>query len=245
MLLIVIFAASGCAAHREVILPSLSRGATRVAFAVDGAGDFQASSKALRKAAAFEHLPIQVVTFEWSHGYGRIVADEIDHEYARAEGRRLAATVLAFQSEYPQVGINLVGHSAGSAVILSATECLPANSIEHIILLAPSVSTSHDLRLALRATRAGIDVYYSRRDLLYLWLGVKLFGTADGQGRVAAGNYGFRPVINSAEDAKLYCKLHEHPWVPDIAWTGNRGGHYGTYRDEYLHAYVLPVLLSQ
>jgi pimeloyl-ACP methyl ester carboxylesterase len=237
--------ASGCAAsHQEVILPNVTPGISQVVFAVDGAGNFQASSKALRKAAALEHLPIQIETYEWSHGYGRIFADEIGHEFARAAGRRLAATVQAFLAEHPEVGISLVGHSAGTAVILTATESLPANSLEHIIFLAPSVSMRHDLRPALRAVRSGMDIYYSERDLLYLWLGVKLLGTADGQGRVAAGNVGFQPVIDSAEDATLYGRLRQHPWVPDVAWTGNWGGHYGSYREEYLQAYVLPVLTS-
>jgi pimeloyl-ACP methyl ester carboxylesterase len=192
--------------------------------------------------AAQERLPIQVETFEWSHGYGRILADEIAHAYAHAAGERLSATVVAFHEAHPQIAISLIGHSAGSSVILTAAESLPPDILAHIVLLAPSVSADHDLRPALRTARAGIDVYYSRRDWWYLWLSVKVIGTADGLNRTAAGNSGFRPIINGPDDAALYCKLRQHPWDPSIEWTGNHGGHYGTYRQEYLRAYVLPIL---
>src|SRR5687767_4366858 len=47
-----------------------------VVFVADGAGNFQAASMHLRDVVACDRLPIDVRTFEWSHGYGRIVADQ-------------------------------------------------------------------------------------------------------------------------------------------------------------------------
>src|SRR5438477_5402060 len=63
---------SGCAAARPNLIaikePVTEAG---VVFAVDGAGDFQASSQHIRKVIEHDHLPLQVVTVKWSHGYGR------------------------------------------------------------------------------------------------------------------------------------------------------------------------------
>jgi pimeloyl-ACP methyl ester carboxylesterase len=233
----------GCAAHQHVAYsPGCPPASQGVVFTVDGAGGFQGTSKALRKAAAEEHLPLCVETFPWSHGYGLGLADQIGYEHSREQGRRLAALVVARRCACPDKEIDLVGHSAGTAVVLAAAEALPPGSVDHIILLAPSVAASHDLRPALRCARKGVDVFYSSRDRLYLGVGVTLVGTADGRWTAAAGRSGFRPVIETPADAALYANLRQHPWNPSVEWTGNWGGHYGSHQAQYLHAYVLPIL---
>jgi hypothetical protein len=56
---------------------------------------------------------------------------------------------------------------------------------------------------------------------------------------------GFRRLIATPGDAALYAKLAQHAWDPAVAWSGNRGGHYGGYQPGYLHAYVLPLLTGK
>jgi pimeloyl-ACP methyl ester carboxylesterase len=211
-----------------------------VVFTADGAGDYLSTSAALREAVAEARLPLHVEPFEWSHGPGRILIDQIDYAHARQEGRRLAGAVSTYRQSCPDGEVYLVSHSAGSAVVLAAAECLPPDSVDRIILLAPAVSTDYDLRPALRCARDGIDVFYSRRDALLLMVGI--IGTVDRRWTAAAGRVGFRPQLGCPGDALLYAKLRQHPWAPCVAWTGHNGGHYGVYRDGYLRAYVVPLL---
>jgi pimeloyl-ACP methyl ester carboxylesterase len=139
----------------------------------------------------------------------------------------------------------LLGYSTGSAVVLAAAELLPRGSIDHIILLAPSVCASHDLRPALGTARDGIDVFYSNDDRIILGAGMKILGTAEGGCRQAAGQSGFKPVIVCPGDAALYSKLRQHEWDPVVAWTGNDGGHYGSNQPDFLRVYVLPLLVRK
>ncbi|HEV3263022.1 MAG TPA: alpha/beta hydrolase [Gemmataceae bacterium] len=241
--IVAVLAASGCAvARHEVYTPAVVAGQRGVIFAVDGAGDFQATSAALRQAVADERLPLGVEAVEWSHGYGRVLADEMDWDHAWEEGQCLARRVCALRQACPAGEIYLIGHSAGSAVVLTAAEALPPGTINRIVLLAPSVSAEYDVRAALRATRDGIDVFYSCRDRAYLGVGVAIVGTADRRWSAAAGRVGFHGDVQTPQDALLYAKLRQHAWDPCVEWTGNHGGHYGGYQVSHLRAYVLPLL---
>jgi pimeloyl-ACP methyl ester carboxylesterase len=186
--------------------------------------------------------PVCVATVEWSHGYGRMIADQTDVCHTLERGRRLACDVLAYRSQPGSLPVCLVAHSAGSAVVLAAAASLPPDTVERIVLLAPSVSAYHDLRPALRSARHGIDVFYSCRDTNILQTVVGFLGTSDGLDGPAAGRVGFRAAASTPEDAALYARLRQHPWHPSVAWTGNDGGHYGSFEPGYLRAYVLPLL---
>src|SRR5262249_22767887 len=162
-----------------------------------------------RQAIAAQGLPLCVEMVPWSHGYGRGLADQMDYDHARTEGACLAGQILARRQNCPGGPIYLVAHSAGSAVVLAAAEALPPNSVDGIVLLAPSVSADYDVRPALRCARHGVDVFCSERDVLFLGLGVSLVGTADRHWSAAAGRVGFRPVVTTPEDAVLYTKLRQ------------------------------------
>jgi pimeloyl-ACP methyl ester carboxylesterase len=242
---------AGCAvtSPRQGVAPSLYVPAPRaVVFAVDGAGNFQGTSNTLNQTIAEAGLPLYVHTVEWSYGYGRMLADHMDQEHARAEGRKLAEQILCYRQPRANgepLPVYLVAHSAGSAVVLAATEYLPPDAVERIILLSPSLSADCDLRPALRCARQGVDVFYSRRDRGFLGLGVAIVGTADRRwDSAAAGRVGFR-VADAAVGDALYLKLRQYPWHPSVAWTGNKGGHFGSYHNRFLRAYVLPLLLPE
>ncbi len=225
------------------VVPNPPRG---VVFVADGAGGFEACSNALKESIEAGGLPLAVETVEWSHGFGRIVADQVGRQHVRSAGCSLAGRVVAIRSACPDTAVYFIGHSAGTAVVLDAAERLPAASVDRMVLLSPSVSADYDLRPALRCVRDGIDVYTSGRDWWYLGFGVSLTGTADGRWiTAAAGRVGFRPRIDQPEDAALFMKLHQHPWAPCVAWTGNWGGHYGSHHPAFLRAYVLPLFSSR
>jgi pimeloyl-ACP methyl ester carboxylesterase len=208
----------------------------------DGAGDFRCASTTLAQVAEGTHAPLCVQPFIWSHGYPRIFADQMDHQHIRGQGKQLAQLILTYQQEHPETPIYLVAHSAGTGVVLNAAEALPPDSIERIILLAPAVSCTRDLRGALTAARQGVDVFYSKDDWWYLGMAVTLIGTSDRHWSSAAGRIGFQPVICGPEDGQLYGKLRQYPWEECLSWTGHKGGHYGAYQPEFLKLCVLPLL---
>jgi pimeloyl-ACP methyl ester carboxylesterase len=215
-----------------------------VVFIANGSGDFRTVSTNLDRVVADTSTPLQIETVPWSHGFGRFVTDHVDHANQVQQGSRLAAEVIAYRQAYPSRKVYLIGHSAGCAVVLAAAERLPADSVDRIILLAPSVCVTYDLRPALRMVRCGIDVFHSDEDSVILGLGALIVGTADHRCRTAAGQYGFRPVIACSADAVLYGKLRQHPWDPVVAWSGHSGGHYGSNQAGFLRAYVLPLLVA-
>ncbi|MBY0525991.1 MAG: lysophospholipase [Gemmataceae bacterium] len=233
----------GCASTRvqQVTVQSPPGPSRGTIYAVNGAGSFQGSSAALCKVVGEERLPYTVEVVPWSHGAGRFLADQMDYDHARAEGRQLAEKIAAYKQRNPCGQVFIVAHSAGSAVALSAAESLPPGSIDRIVLLAAAVSADYDLRPALRCCRCGIDNFYSDRDRYYLGIGAGIVGTTDREWTAPAGRVGFRPVIATADDECLYRKLHQHPWDSSQSWTGHTGGHTGSYRPEFMRAYVLPL----
>lgn len=236
-------AGSGCAAGRSRVcaytspLPPVG-----VVFVADGAGDFQITSRELADVVAETGAPLLVETVPWSHGYGRVLADHVDYAHAREEGARLAARIAAYRCAGGQSDVYLLGYSAGATVALAAAEHLPPNGAARVVLLAPSVAADYDLRPALRGARDGIDVFTSARDWAYLGVGTGLWGTSDRRWTAAAGRVGFAPRVETPLDATLYDRLRLHPWDPQVAWTGHRGGHAGSHRPDFLRAYVLPLL---
>jgi pimeloyl-ACP methyl ester carboxylesterase len=248
-LVAVLFGAGGCAmlpghpAGRVAYTPPPGPSGCRgVVFCLPGAGDFPQICYTLRDAVDEQHLALRVEAYDWSHGYGRIFADHVDSANHACEGERLAEELLAFRRAQPDQRIYLLAHSAGCLVALKAAEHLPPGTIDRIILLAPAVSASYDLRPALLATSRSIEVFYSQRDWAALGIGTTLFGTSDRCWTTASGRTGFQPVISCPQDEALYARLRQHPWDRCLSWTGNRGGHYGTYSPMYFRAYVVPLL---
>jgi len=202
---------------------------------LDGAGGLGGCSNAFTCTNMLAGGPLELATFPWSHGYRRTVLDQVDARHAKAQGARLAAKIQERSKEEPGRRVVIVAHSAGSAVALAAGDCLPADSIDRIVLLAPSVSTKYDVRRSLAASREGIDVFCSKKDWIALGFGTRVVGTVDRRWAPAAGRHGFRL---GAEE------LRQHFWSAEVAWTGHSGGHYGTHAPAFLEKYVLPLIQS-
>ena len=122
---------------------------------VDGSGGYQIAPKAVGMAVEAAKLPLFVRSFDWTHGTGRGLADMIDTEHARQEGQRLAYDVEWYRTNYPNLPVYLVGHSAGGNIVLEATRSLRHGRVERIVLLAPAVSAGYDLRQAIGVKPVG------------------------------------------------------------------------------------------
>src|SRR5262249_6928324 len=140
----------------------------------------------------------------------------------------LAEQICIFRKAYPDRLVIVIGHSAGTHIVLLATQLLPDQSVDRIFLLAPSVACTYDLRKALRCSKTGIESFWSPEDGV-LELAVDYIGTADRQkGVQAAGRVGFSKLPPGTPECELYGGLRQYKWYPDLAEIyGHQGGHYG------------------
>jgi hypothetical protein len=211
----------------------------QVVFTVDGSGWLRGISDDLRQAIADAGLPLQVETFPWSHGPGRVLADLHAHQHQHAKGQELADTILAHHRLCPTGKVYIVCHSSGAAVVMAAAQHLPVGAVERIVLLAPALAPSYDLRPALEATRAGIDSFHSQSDVIG-GLVLAMMGNADGAFQSSAGCVGFTPPAQE----QLYAQLRQHAWDWEMSKIGYHGGHFGCTRTGFLRAYVVPLFTA-
>ncbi|MFO0865463.1 MAG: alpha/beta hydrolase [Gemmataceae bacterium] len=241
----------GCTRHLTASVsppppPAPCVGDPVILFVADGAGNFQSCSRTLRAAIAQEQLPIEVRTFEWSHGYLRVLADQLGYTHAREQGKRLAEEIEAVRRQQPNARIHVLAHSAGSTVLLSALEHASPGSVEHAFLLGPSVSSEYDLRPALRNVGKALHLHYSEHDFWHLGLAVKFVGTTDRAFLTpAAGRIGFTFQPTTPDEQVLAVKLRQRRWMPSDFLLGNDGGHFGAYRSPYVQQAIFPYLLAQ
>ena len=226
---------TGCAATYPLTItakPVQYQAEPATIFIVDGAGNYQMTSKAIRNVLVTDGYPFDALTYDWSHGHHRVLADQMDSVHARRQGKELAEKLLVYHDANPERPLYLIGHSAGSMVVMAALEALPANVVDRAILLSPSLSTYYDVQPALAAVKKSLHVFYSRHDLFLLGFAIHIVGTSDRQWTMSAGRVGF-----AADDPKLV----QVPWRPSDRELGNDGGHYGTYQPDYLRAQIVPL----
>jgi hypothetical protein len=211
-----------------------------VIFAINGSGGGTEFSDNLGEAIRECRTRMCVRTFHWGH-------DDVieDHSNVQEHFRRaccLAAMVKAQRHTSPGTPIVLMGHSAGTHIVLLAAGMLPPDTVDGILLFAPSVGRTYDVRPALRASRGGINAYYSAEDgaldLVESVLGV----TADGQRDVRpAGMVGFCRPPSDGPGTELYGKLRQYAWTPALENVGHFGGHSGWISIRYLRSCIVPM----
>jgi hypothetical protein len=231
---------SATAAPGQVVSPAPP--SRRVVVVVDGSAGLREMAGDLCKAVVEACPDLEVWSFPWSHGHGRLFADLWHHSHHRAKGKELADLLLHQRRTCPSGKIYIVCHSAGAAVVLAAAGCLPPHTIDRIVLLAPAVSPEYDLRPALCCSREGIDSFYSSRDLISRLM--CLVGTADGHWQCSAGCVGFTPVGDGWAEEGLYRNLRQYAWQKEMAEASHHGGHFGCTQLDFFRCYVIPLLNS-
>jgi pimeloyl-ACP methyl ester carboxylesterase len=189
-------------------------------------------------------MPLCVRALCWSHGYRRNFKDQIDRAHIQAQGCRLARIIRCVRQSCPGRKLHVMGHSAGAAVVLAAANHLPADSIDRIVFLAPTVSSEADLRPALLCALEGIDVFCSKRDIYGRLTGLTLIGETGRLCPPVAAIQGFCRPAQLPDPLCLYTKLRHHWWQKDLSWTGYRGTHSGGYARCHLYHFMLPLLLE-
>lgn len=216
-----------------------------VVIVVDGAGGTAVTSNSLDRVVREERLPLAVVAYDWSHGWGRFISDQVNDDHLDRQGEELARYIQKVRCDRPNLPVHLLVYSAGSGVAVRVGQHLPPDTLDKVVLLAPAVSYQADLRPLLRASRRGVDVYTSVRDRFYLGVGTGIVGPTGGGPSPAAGRYGFDPVVCGPDDAALYrARLRHFPWGPEYCWTGNVGQHGGGHEPVFLATFVVPAFLD-
>ncbi len=210
-----------------------------VVFYLDGAGYYSSAGKVnrgLRRAGYTGHFE----RFSWSAYLGP-AHDHLVAAKSRYVARRLAGKIEKVRRGDPDGQINVMGLSAGTAVILQALEQLPTGiQVDNVVLFSPSVSANHDLTKALRHVRRTLYATCSPNDRI---LG-SLIVNADGKFGTPAGRSGFRIRRPGAEAETAYRKVVNLHWKPGYLAYDWDGGHTAVTNSKFIAAVVAPRILS-
>jgi len=224
-------------------LPAMAGNETGLILLADGIGGFDLCGMGLRHAAGHAGLTHEVRVVNWGHGLGRWHRDLTNVANHETQAAAIAAAALEFHESRPDAPIFLVGKSGGTGIIVKTLERLPESSVERAVLLSSALSPRYDLSRALGAVRREMAVFWSPFDVFILGVGTHVFGTVDRVNTVSAGLVGFRPPASA--DSSQYRKLRQVRWSPQMAPTGNLGGHVGVDSPAFLRKYVVPLLLGE
>jgi pimeloyl-ACP methyl ester carboxylesterase len=237
-----VFAAGGWPGPANEVRAA-ERPAPGVVYMVGGIGGISPLGPAAKVALPLAGVEHELRDFPWQHGKGLYLRDLQDRRHLLAKAEELANEILELHRREPNRRVYLIGHSAGTAVIVHAAEMLPPGSVERMILLSSALSPTYDLTRALRATRGEIVSFYSQSDFLPLALGTRQFGTADRVYGPAAGLAGFEMPPNLDDDAKrCYQRLVQVPWTLDRMFAFEGGWHHSTTMPLFLGRRVAPWL---
>jgi pimeloyl-ACP methyl ester carboxylesterase len=182
---------------------------------------------------------------DWTAGALRLVYNLRAIDRNRAEARKIAAKIIAYQDRYPGRPVHLVGYSGGAGVAVLTLESLPSDRrVTDAILLAPTLASDYDLRTAISRTTRGIQNFYSPLDVPILMVLTTAFGTTEGRHTPAAGAVGFQtPEGVDAKDQRAYtAATPQHAYRFDMLWNGHTGGHFGWANRAFVARHVAPLL---
>ncbi len=163
----------------------------------------------------------------------------------RRQAEALARAIAAYQDNYPERPVYLVGHSGGAGLVVWTLEALPHDrTIAAAFLLAPTLSPGYRLTSALRRCERGIWSFWSPLDFLFLAGGTALFRTIDNRHRFAAGCCGFRRLddLNEEELEVHQSRLHQVCFRPAFLRHFHHGGHLGWANRVFVAEAIAPLL---
>lgn len=233
--------------NQKFVTPErLERGYTIVAVGVNGDNMLSAG---LAPGLIEGGYPGAVEVVDWTTGYWPLFVYHLRAgSRHRAAARWIAEKITAYRAHYPGREVNLVGYSAGAVVAVEAVEGLAeGQQVDRVVLLAGAISPLHDMRPVLRRALQGVWSYCQPQDVVALWAGTLLAGTADGHHIVSAGAVGFwRPPGLGEEERQLYRdKLVQLPYQPQMALSGNLGGHFQCISRKFVAQWIAPVLTAE
>ncbi|NLG44448.1 MAG: hypothetical protein GX547_14485 [Phycisphaerae bacterium] len=167
------------------------------------------------------------------------------YERNRKVARAIADEIVAFQDQYSDAPVDLVGYSGGGALVLLVLESLPAErSVRKAVIVQAGVSPDYDLSEALWHVEDQLVSFYCPSDWLVLGVLTELVGTVDRAHTVSAGKDGF-DTQRAIPDPLLADKLAQICWTPDMRSAGHQGDHDGMFEYDWNRRYVAPHLVPR
>jgi pimeloyl-ACP methyl ester carboxylesterase len=193
--------------------------------------------------------PAAIEVRDWTTGSRALfVYHLVALERNRKQAQAIAAQIVAYQDQYPERPVTLIGHSGGAALAVLVLEALPPErSVSRAILLAAAISPDHDLSVALARTELGIVNFHSWGDVAHLVAGTSVLGTVDRQHSVSAGASGFHtPEHLTAPERDLYAtRLVQIPYRLEMLKTFNMGGHLTPTNRKFVAEWVAPYVAER
>ncbi len=194
-------------------------------------------------------FPGAVTLWDWTTGLWPLLLFHLRAQRRnRRQGATLARFVAAYQNDYPDQPVYLIGHSAGAAVAVWGLEALPEGcTVTGVVTLAAALSPSYRLGPALQKVRGCLWNFWSPFDLALLGVGALIFGTADGRHSLSAGCCGFsHPPETTPDVTDLYrARLRQRRYEPGMTRHFNLGGHFGSVNRVFVAEVVAPLLFGK
>ncbi|MEK6643910.1 MAG: hypothetical protein AABZ08_08375 [Planctomycetota bacterium] len=211
-----------------------------VVFFLDGAG-WYASGGAVENGLRKAGYKGEYEVFTWSAFLGP-AQDHFITAQSKIVARRLAGKIERVRKNDPDGAIQVMGLSAGTAVILSALEELPDGvQVDNVVLLSPSASAERDLTKIMQHVRRNLYATCSPHDGIVAALAVN----ADGRPGPPAGEKGLRmPRKGDAQTQAAYARVINIPWQPSYVGFNWNGSHTGVTSDDFIAGVIAPRILS-
>ncbi len=211
-----------------------------ITFYLDGAG-WYGSSGSVEAGLRAEGYEGTFRTFSWSAYLGP-AHDHFVRSKSTITAKRLARRIQKARRANETRQINLMGLSAGSAVILAALERLDRDTmVDNVVLFSPSVSARHNLTKAMRHVRRNLYATCSPHDGILRGLLIN----ADGVSGPPAGKTGFRlPRSPNQYSLEAYQRVINIRWRPSYVGFGWDGGHTSVTEPIFVQSVIAPRVLT-
>jgi len=206
---------------------------------LDGAG-WYGGDRSVRSGLRKAGFAGTVERFEWSSLLGPLP----DHVTAGANHPKvaeLADRITQLRRARPDCKIVLIGLSAGTGIIVNALERLPTDvTVDHVVLLSPSVSDGHNLSEALKHIDGRLYATSSPHDAL-----LAAASSAGMERGRPAGRKGFKiPRDLDINALNQYRKLVHLPWRPAYVAYGWDGRHVSVTNSDFIRVVIAPRIME-
>ncbi len=234
-------AAVGCGSGQPYVTePRLEKGLVIVLSGIEGRGPL---NEAICSGLDRGGVDLAIENWEWATRMGLVInqrAERRNHELSVD----LADRVMRYKMQYPGNPVYLVGQSGGGAIAAWAAQAMPVGTrIDGVIMLAPSLSPEYMLDRALANCEKGIVNFHSDGDWMLLGVGTTIAGTMDGKHTASAGKGGF-DMPDYGTRKRLYRKLYQVAWSPEMARAGHVGGHMSSSASGFVARFIAPLVLA-
>ena len=211
-----------------------------VVYYLDGAG-WYSSATSVKQGLEDGGYRGRFEEFSWSAYLGPM-HDHLITAKSKGVARRLARHISDARQENTRRQINVLGLSAGTAVILAALQHLPDDiKVDNVVLFSPSVSARHDLTHAMKHVKRNLYATSSPRDGILNAITVN----ADGIPGRPAGLAGFTLPASADDDTReAYTRVMNLPWKPSYVGFGWQGRHTGVTTRRFVEAVIAPRVLT-